>query len=213
MNKKEVLNKISKIYTVAGFAFLILALVAIAIPVSPYILYRINPDYTDDEVENLSKQISQEPILPTEVNEKDYSLPEFDPSLPEEPYILIPSIQVSSPIGDSIEPEESLREGSWIAKDFGSPEDNSLPIIIAAHRFGYVYWDRDTRNLLSFYNLPKTDIGDTIEIVWNQRKYIYEIVDTDDSTYIKTYDSDLIIYTCKYFNSPQRIFRYANRVE
>jgi sortase (surface protein transpeptidase) len=212
MKKKQLIQNISNFYVILGFSFLLISIVLIAIPTAPYILYRLNPGYTQNEVENISKQISQEPILPAEIDEKDYSLPDFDPSLPEDPYILIPSIQVSSPIGDSTNPEDSLRNGSWIASDFGNPEEDSLPIIIAAHRFGYVYWDRETRDRLSYYNLPKTKVGDTIEIIWNQRKYIYEIFDIDDSTYIKSYDADLIIYTCKYFNSPQRIFRYANRV-
>ncbi len=213
MKKDKALNKLSNIYAILGFTFLVLALVLIAIPVSPYILYRLNPDFTDGEIDNISKQISQTPIIPAEVDEKDTNLPDFDPSLPKDNYVLIPKIEVSSPIGETKDAEESLKEGTWMVPDYGTPEENSLPIILAAHRFGYIEWNRDTRNLLSFYNLPKTQIKDTVEIIWNQREYTYEIYAEDDATFIKDYDADLILYTCKYFNSPQRIFRYANRVE
>ena len=55
-------------------------------------------------------------------------------------------------------------------------------------------------------------IGDRIEIIWGQRKYVYEIYRAEDSTGIQDYEADLILYTCRLFNSPTRIFRYANRV-
>jgi sortase (surface protein transpeptidase) len=99
-----------------------------------------------------------------------------------------------------------------MSPDYGQPDKNDLPIIVAAHRFGYVYWDRETRNRVSFFRLPDTKVGDEIEIIWNQRRYVYEIYAEDESTYIKDYEADLILYTCKYFNSPQRIFRYATRI-
>lgn len=213
MKKKQFIKSLSNIYTILGFSFLVIALVVIAIPISPYILYRLNPEFTQTEIDSISKEITQSPIIPTQVNEKKDSLPIFDPTLPEDPYVLIPSIQVSSPIGESTDPEDSLKDGTWIVSDYGNPDDSTLPIILAAHRFGYVYWDRETRNRVSFFNLPDTRVGDSIEIIWNQRKYEYIIYAIDESTYIKDYEADLILYTCKYFNSPQRIFRYAYKVE
>ncbi|MCK9415092.1 MAG: sortase [Candidatus Dojkabacteria bacterium] len=212
MKKKQFIKNLSNVYIILGFFFLLIAFIVIAIPISPYILYRINPDLTQTEIESISMEISQSPIIPTQVNEKEDYLPVFDPSLPEDPFIKMPSIGVYSPIGDSTVPEESLKNGTWIASDYGTPEDNSFPIILAAHRFGYVYWDRETRNRVSFFNLPNTSVGDTVELTWNQRRYEYVIYDADESSYIKDYEADLILYTCKYFNSPQRIFRYATRV-
>jgi sortase (surface protein transpeptidase) len=212
MKKKKILNIISNVYVVLGFLFITLSIVFISIPIAPYILYRIKPDLTDTEIDNISRRVVEGSIVPKDIDESDNKIPDFDPSLPEDPYVLIPEIKVSSPIGQSIDPEESLKDGTWMAPDYGTPEDNSLPIILAAHRFGYVYWDRETRNRVSFFNLPDTGIGDSVEIIWNQRKYKYVIYAVDESTYIKDYEADLILYTCKYFNSPQRIFRYANRV-
>lgn len=210
--KKKTLKIITKVYIFLGFFFLAISLVFVLIPITPYIMYRINPDLTDTEIDSISRRISDDPIIPVEVDEKRNTLPDFDSDLPEESYLLIPDIKVSSPIGQSSTPEDSLKDGTWMASEYGTPEDNSLPIIMAAHRFGYVYWERETRNRVSFFNLPDTGIGDSIEIIWNQRKYEYVIYAADESSFIKDYEADLILYTCKYFNSPQRIFRYANRV-
>lgn len=216
MTKKKVLKIVSNVYVIAGFIFLTISFVLISIPIAPYILYRLNPELTDTEIDNIEREITEEPIVPKDIDTNDgnntIQLPPKDSSLPTNPYLLIPSITVSSPIGMSEDPEISLTEGTWLAPEYGTPEDPSLPIIVAAHRFGYTYWDRETRNRVSFYNLPKTEIGDSVEIIWNQRKYMYIIYAEDESTYIKDYEADLILYTCKYFNSPQRIFRYATRV-
>lgn len=212
--KQKTLKTVIKVYIALGFLFLTASIVFLSIPIAPYIMYRVKPDLTDTEIDNISRRITEDSIIPVVVDEDEEkdTLPEYDPTLPEEPYLLIPEIKVSSPIGQSSDPEESLENGTWMAPDYGSPEDNSLPIITAAHRFGYVYWDKETRNRVSFFNLPSTGIGDTVEIIWNQRKFEYVIYATDESTYIKDYEADLILYTCKYFNSPQRIFRYARRV-
>ncbi|HCC67874.1 TPA: hypothetical protein DEP90_01505 [Patescibacteria group bacterium] len=212
MKKNIFIKKLSNIYVILGFVFLGISLIVIAIPVSPYILYRLNPDFTNDEIDNISQKVFEDPIIPVEVEETGHTLPDFNPSLPEEPYVVISRIGVYSPIGESSNPEDSLRNGTWMVSDYGTPEDSSLPIILAAHRFGYVYWDHTTRDKLSFFNLSKTKIGDSVIIIWNQREYIYKIYAEDEATFIKDYEADLILYTCKYFNSPHRIFRYANRV-
>jgi sortase (surface protein transpeptidase) len=214
--RKYVINNFRKIYIFLGFFFLTISFILILVPIAPYILYRLNPELTNTEIDNIEREITEEPIVPKDVDTNEdnntIQLPPKDSSLPTDPYLLIPSITVSSPIGSTEDPELSLTDGTWLAPDYGNPEDPSLPIIMAAHRFGYTYWDRETRNRVSFFNLPKTEIGDSVEIIWGQRKYMYKIYAEDESTYIKDYEADLILYTCKYFNSPQRIFRYATRV-
>ncbi|HLE49636.1 MAG TPA: sortase, partial [Patescibacteria group bacterium] len=134
---------------------------------------------------------------------------------------------------------EILKTGVWRVPDFGTPEDDGpsepvergadsqigpselvergadsqigLPIILAAHRFGYVTWTNSFRTLNSFYSLPKLKVGDRVEIVWNQRKYVYEIYKEETGTAITDYTADLILYTCDLWNSPTRIFKYARR--
>jgi sortase (surface protein transpeptidase) len=96
--------------------------------------------------------------------------------------------------------------------NFGTPEYNDLPIIIAAHRFGYVYWSNDFREKSTFYNLPKLRVGDRVQIIWGQRSYEYEVYKAEDNTQITDYEADLILYTCRMYNSPTRVFRYLKRV-
>lgn len=211
MDRNKALKRTINIYTTLGFFLIFFAIVLVLIPTSPYVWYRINTEATEDEITKIT-----DPILDVQqVKEKndDIVIPDPEPTLPEGYFILIPSIGVNSPISQSSKYQDALRNGSWIVPDYGTPLDNRLPIIIASHRFGYASWSNETRNLISFYNLPKTKVGDKIHIYWNQKEFVYEIYKGEEKTYISDYEADLILYTCKYFNSPQRIFRYANRVE
>jgi sortase (surface protein transpeptidase) len=211
MDRKKALKKVIDIYTIFGFFLILVSLVFILIPTSPYIWYRLNSNATEEEITKIT-----DPILDVQkITEKetDIVIPNPKPTLPKGYYILIPKIGVNSPISSNNKYEVALKSGSWIVPDYGTPEHNSLPIIIASHRFGYASWSSTKRKLISFYNLPKTKVGDKITIYWNQKEYIYEIYKAEEKTYISDYNADLILYTCKYFNSPQRIFRYANRVD
>jgi len=213
MKKKEKVNKLLNIYQGIGFSFILITLVLIAIPVSPYIWYRLNPDAVDRDEDKIVKEVTEKEIIPedpTPIEEK--TIPPFDPNLPQGYFVLIPSIGVNSPITATKDYKKALLKGTWIVSDFGTPELDELPIILAAHRFGYTSWSNEKRNLISFFNLPKTTVGDKVSIYWNQREYTYEIYSLEESTYISDYTADLILYTCKYYNSPERIFRYANRV-
>lgn len=143
-------------------------------------------------------------------NKGDY-LPAFDASLPTENYIYIPSIGVSSQIFEaSIENYESaLKNGIWRTPDFNTPSNQSRPTILAAHRYGYLSWDNMFRRQHSFFNLPKLNQGDTVEIVWRQRKYTYTIYAESSGTQIEDYSADLILYTCNDLSSDVRVVKYA----
>ena len=213
MSKKEKITKLLNIYQTMGFVFLLFSLILIAIPVSPYIWYRLNPEAVEaDERKIVTELIVPEEEIEEKEPEPEETIPPFNPDLPEGYFVLIPKIGVNSPIGDTKDYRKALLKGTWIVSDYGTPEKDTLPIILAAHRFGYTSWTNEFRNRISFYNLPKTQKGDKISIYWNQREYIYEIYASEESTYISDYTAELILYTCKYFNSPVRIFRYANRV-
>ena len=209
--KKKIFGKILNVYTFFGMLFLVIALTLILIPTFPYIIYRLKPFQTDTDVEKITADLgeyNQDSDTSTSVIEE---IP-IDTSLPEENYLVIDKISVYSPITEGEDYKEALKSGTWIVPDFGTPDDNDMPIILAAHRFGYVYWDKETREEISFFNLPKLKVGDKVNIIWEQREYTYEIYKAEESTYISDYSADLILYTCKYFSSPERIFRYANRV-
>lgn len=140
-----------------------------------------------------------------------------DPNLPEGQYLNIPKIGVQTVIWEASNEnyEQALRKGVWRVPEFADPSGSGQgrPMILAAHRFGYLDWNQDYRVKNSFYNLPELESGDEIEVVWGQRRYKYQINLVEEGTEIKDYSSDLILYTCKFLKSPVRIFAYADLVE
>ncbi len=207
--KLKALNKVLNIYTFLGVTLWILALLLLLTPIAPYVWYKINPNALKSEAQSIAEPASAFTTSAEEPQEPE--LPPYDPTLPATNMLNIPSISVYGQINENTDAEAGLEQGIWRAYDFGTPE-NGVTIILASHRYGYLSWDSEFRTANSFYNLPETIIGDKIDIIWNQRIYEYEIYKTEDNTEITDYDADLILYTCKMFNTPVRVFRYANRV-
>lgn len=147
------------------------------------------------------------------VEEQPY-MPAFNPDLPTGTWINIPSIGVNSEVRATANPDEALDLGVWMVPDFGRPGDYTQPTIMAAHRFGWDWWwQSEYWKLNSFYLLTETQPGDRIEIIHDQRKWVYEIYAGEEGELISDYDADLILYTCKYLQSPIRYFRYADVVK
>ena len=218
MRKKQAFRKIGNIYTAIGITLCVIAGSLLAYPQLPYVLNKIGINTPEKEQNVLNSDLyEKEPGQTIEPVDTGPELPEKDISLTEKNTILIPKIGVQSEIQTGENSKEALRNGPWIVPDYANPESRYLgettkSIIIASHRFGYSSWSDDTRTKISFFNLIDTKVGNQIIIIWNQREYIYEIVEADENTYIKTYDTDLILYTCKWYNSTTRIFRYANLI-
>jgi sortase (surface protein transpeptidase) len=141
--------------------------------------------------------------------------PAFDSRLPKTNRLIISKIGVDTEIAEATYDnyESALKMGVWRVSDFGAPSANSMPTILAAHRYGYLAWSNLFRRENSFYNLPKLKVGDTVEIDWRQRKYIYEIYAESQGDAITDYTADLILYTCVDLTGPERIFRYARLIE
>lgn len=164
----------------------------------------------------LGGSFTQEPVAPSRYE------PPFDPNLPEGDWISIPRIGVRTELRETADPDEALNEGVWWVPDFGQPGDLEEPMIVAAHRYGWKWWwntltdPEDPQSLYalrnSFYKLPDTEPGDVIEIISGQRKYIYEIYAGEENNEITDYQADLILYTCKFLNSPIRHVRYARLI-
>lgn len=143
--------------------------------------------------------------------EKRY-LPEKNENLPEGNWLVIPRIGVRSEMLKTPTSETALEEGVWWVPDFGNPGDD-LPIILVAHRYGYKWWWKtDYWRYNSFYLLPDLEPGDTIEIISDQRKWVYEVYGAEQGEQITDYDADLILYTCKSLDSIVKHFRYARLV-
>lgn len=139
------------------------------------------------------------------------NLPAFNPALPKTNQLAIPSIGVKTVIEEATygNYESALKKGVWRVSDFGQPDKTGAPIILAAHRFGYIAWSNSYRHYNSFYNLPKVKVGDTVNIVWQQRQYTYGVYKTENATAISDYSADLILYTCESLSGEERIFVYA----
>jgi len=212
MERKKAIKTLSTIYLVFGLFLFFIAFATLAISFYPQIWYSIDKEASNSELTTLKKDIKN--IDASEVEDKDsFAIPAFDESLPKENKILISIIGVNSDLVENDNADEGLKKGIWIVPNFGTPESNNLPIIIAAHRFGYIEWTKEFRETSSFYNLPKLKSGDRVQIIWNQRSYEYEVYKSEDNTQITDYNADLILYTCRMYNSPVRVFKYLDRVK
>ena len=138
----------------------------------------------------------------------------FNPRLPKDNHLIISSIGVDTSLQEATYDnyEEALKKGVWRVSDFGAPGDDK-PTILAAHRFGYLAWSNSYRRHNSFFNLPKLKVGDTVEVIWHQRKYKYEVYAEGKGTEISDYSADLILYTCESLVGEERIFKYARLLE
>lgn len=211
----------------AGMAIVLWGIFALvsSYPVLAYLYYTVRPATSELLAKGLmetSRQISNSAVqqfgdsASQQISGQDQADSRKDVSLPEGHYLTIPAIGVDTVIweGSSDDYERALKRGVWRVPDFSSPVEklSGRPIILAAHRFGYLDWTQEYRQQNSFYDLPKLKSGDKFEIVWDQHRYRYEVVGVAEGTEIRDYSSDLILYTCKFLVSPIRIFVYAKLI-
>jgi sortase (surface protein transpeptidase) len=218
----------SKIYSSLGISLWALAAILAFLPSWPYIYYRLSPNTSQALASTIAlTTISTTPSLtptptppPTDIRDlkSEISLPPLDLSLPTKNGLIIDTIGVKSELQEGEDWENLLKKGVWRVPNFATPSENCnlrsencRPIILAAHRWGYLEWSNSFRKLNSFYNLPKLKEGDKIEIIWEQRKYEYKVTSISTGTEIADYSHDLILYTCQLWNSPVRFFVYAER--
>ena len=201
------LQKTAKILLIVG---LILAVIAFA----PAILYSLNPEATQ-RISQLLRSTAEKEVATVPTVEEPAYQPAFNSNLPQENRLIIPSAKIDTTVNEADweNYEVALKIGVWRVPDFGTPYGRSRPTIMAAHRYGYLKWSIPYRLKNSFYNLPKAKVGDTVEIIWKQRKYVYEIYKEEEGEEITDYTAELILYTCESLNSPIRIFRYARLLE
>ncbi len=171
----------------------------------PGLIELANSKLSGSEVNSLTKATE---------NATGRALPIFNPALPKTNRLIVPSIGVDTDIEEATlnDYETALKKGVWRVSDFGQPDKIGAPVILAAHRYGYLAWTNSYRRFNSFYNLPKMKVGDTVEIIWLQRKYVYGVYKTENSTQISDYSADLILYTCESLNGDERIFVYAKEI-
>lgn len=201
------LLKAAKILAVIGLVFLVISY-------APSLWYWAKGATGDQSTLLYETAVSQ----PTTINHQpstEIYQPRFDATLPVAATLKIPAIGVITDLQEAPREnyEEALRRGVWRANDSGTPADRSKPTILAAHRFGYLAWSNTYRRENSFYNLPKLAVGETVEITYRQRKYVYEVYGESRGEDINDYSADLVLYTCEQLNSDIRIFKYARLLE
>jgi sortase (surface protein transpeptidase) len=215
IQKNHSLPKISKLLIKAAKVKAVIGIILLIISFGPSVWHTVKTQ----GIELASGILATAPTsdfdgLTSGVGNTSYQ-PRFDASLPLENTIRIPSIGVDTEIQESTLEyyEEALKKGIWRVSDFGTPYTRNKPTIMAAHRFGYLTWTNIFRRENSFFSLPKLEEGDIVEIIWRQRKYVYEVYATEESEEISDYSGDLILYTCEALSSPIRIYKYARLLE
>lgn len=202
----------------------LLTLVLSGYPVVAWAYYYVKPSTSGELAKILADVRSYTMLIPDEVKiedevdvpeEPEVALPSRDEALADTHWLSIPGIDVDTEIleGGYEDYEEVFRRGVWRVPDFANPEvTHKKPMILAAHRFGYLTWTNEYRRNNSFFSLPKLQEGDEIEILWGKRKYLYQVTRVEEAEEIDEYSSDLVLYTCKFLVSDLKVFVYAVRV-
>ena len=214
INKHEVLSvrlsKLSFLFAILGFTLILI----VYLPSAWYLLTQKQGIQNNTALIGQTVEGESSDKHPEYIQKHSYK-PSFDSSLPFESTLKISSIGIETEIYEASEEnfEQALRKGVWRVPNFGTPESSHSPMILTAHRFGYLAWSIPYRLKNSFYNLPKLKEGGTVEIYWKQRKYTYFVYKEEEGEKITDYTADLILYTCKDLESSIRVFKYARLLE
>lgn len=216
VNDLKKLHKKQKFTLSVSKTFLLLGSIFLVLSFAPSIWYSLTTkvdDFSSAILETVLNKNSDLNTVPT-VQIPDWQ-PAFNQSLGRETALKMGSIGVDTVVIEKTYEnyEEALKLGVWRVPDFGTPLDRTKPVILAAHRFGYLAWTNMYRRNHSFFNLPKLKIGDLVEITYKQRKYTYEVYGESRGMEIEDYSANLILYTCETLNSDIRIFKYARLLQ
>jgi LPXTG-site transpeptidase (sortase) family protein len=127
--------------------------------------------------------------------------------------IKVPSVGIDTSIYESKNINAALDKGVWRMPEHGTPANEGTTTVLAAHRWGPDNMPTEKRIKDLFYSLDKVNTGDVIEINWNGETYTYVVKDKEENSIVSKKPGDLILVTCKYYNSSMRIIVYADRVE
>ena len=206
-----------KLLNLFANANIILGIILLIIPVV-FLLYsglNKNVSANQSNTEVLTEDVidpSYKSIIPASMGimHEDIMIPDFD-AVTYGNKIIIPSVGTDGLIYECKTSTCGLDKGVWRLPDFGTPINTESPIVLAAHR-----WGRDDlpvsgkiKNL--FYNLDKVVVGDQVNLLWDGKLYAYQVSATEESNHI-SHNDDLILVTCKYYNSDIRIIVYAHKL-
>lgn len=208
---KKFLNFVANIKIALGLGLMLLPVAYIIAINTPEVWYRLNPDAVQAEVRSLTREPFRDTAITTLANALLIPEPAKNASLPTTGTLIIPKIGVNTPLLEGHNEEELLSKGVWKMPGYGSPSRNNQPIVLAAHRWGPITTPAEYRSQHMFINLPNLVEGDKLTIVWEQREYIYQVRKTEVNQYVSEL-ADLILITCQYYDSPERILVYAERI-
>ncbi|MEP7103154.1 MAG: sortase [Candidatus Dojkabacteria bacterium] len=125
--------------------------------------------------------------------------------------VQVSGIKINTTIYESTNQEAALAAGVWRDPNYGTPDNNELPIVLAAHRWGEnnISWDWRNANLFTEFDQLKG--GEIVTINWNGKQYRYQVNAIETSNHVSKL-ADLIMYTCIDYYSPERIIVYATLI-
>src|SRR3989339_1423515 len=144
------------LYTKTGTLLWALAALFAVLPSWPHIYYRVNTNTSQNLANTIASTVNSQTLqdsvspIPTAqptptgqqpVPEPTTNLPRVDPTLPADNGLIIESIGVKSVLHEGDDWQNILRKGIWRVPDFATPlSSDNKPIILAAHRWGYLDW-------------------------------------------------------------------------
>ena len=125
--------------------------------------------------------------------------------------INIPAIGLDTYIYESMNGDIGLDKGVWRDPLRGRPDVDGLPTVLFAHRWGLDTFSNEYRSKNLFLNIPSLNKGDIIKLFWGDKIYEY-YVEFVEVRQFASKESDLILVTCRDYDSPLRYIVHANKI-
>jgi len=113
--------------------------------------------------------------------------------------LYIPSIGVDMEVGNN---KQFLNFGGWVQE----VDYEGMPELIAIHRFGFNSLTAEEKVKQTLYHVNKLDEGDVVYLVWEGVLYEYGVKEVVSGVNNPEVQKELIIYTCRFISSKERVF-------
>lgn len=134
-------------------------------------------------------------------------------NLEEQNVLYIPALNVATPINNTQNPDESLRDGVWMDPSSDNLAENGNTVVVG-HRFVF---NPNTES--PFYHLHRLTKGDEIKVFWEGQEKTFMVSETLTvqpdaiSTVYQDRRNTLTLYTCApLFSNAQRLVVRAEKV-
>ena len=209
---KKILNIIAHINITLGLMLIIAPLGYLGLSAT-HILEPNTVFATDAKKE--TEIITQTPLFMDETQDKQtqvqFEIPS-DSAADLGNKLIVPTAGIDTTIWESTVGTYALEKGLWRMPYHETPDGESAPVVLAAHRWGAdkLSWEYRKKNL--FLNLPDVKVGDEITIIWFGAEIKYKVSHTEVNTEVSRID-DLILVTCQSYHTLNRVFVYAEKID